>query len=63
MKTQQLEIGLSGANNTHRGYYNPRRRQRAKWWFHQMRLAVEAVTGGKAVAPAPPEQTYLLLSH
>ncbi len=63
MKDQQLEIGLDGANKAHRVYHSQRRRQRAKWWFQQMRLAVEAVTGGQAAVNAPPEQIYFPLMH
>ncbi len=58
MKIEQLEIGLNGHGRVHH-YRTQRRRSRAKWWFTQMRLAVEAVTGGKPAGSPPPAQIYM----
>lgn len=59
MKNDQLEIGF-GSSRVH-NYRTPRRRSRARWWFTQMRQAVEAVTGGKPAGSPPPAQIYMNL--
>jgi hypothetical protein len=59
---EQLEMGL-GANV--KAQQCPRRsqqrRQRAQWWFHQMRVLVNSAVDWKPAPPARPEQTYLSL--
>ncbi|MBI1842421.1 MAG: hypothetical protein HYR88_16410 [Verrucomicrobia bacterium] len=38
-----------------------RRRHRARWWFQQMRLAVDKAMDWKPVPPPRPEQIYMPL--
>jgi hypothetical protein len=38
------------------------RRQKAQWWFNQMRMVVDAAFDWKSAPPAHPEQTSLALN-
>jgi hypothetical protein len=52
--TNQLELGFKGAAI-------PRRQQkinRARWWFTQMRRAVDSALDWQPSPPARPEQTW-----
>ncbi len=61
MKNQQLEIGFSASNQVSRFCRSSRRRSRAKWWFTQMRMAVDAAPEPRGGSIPAPEQTYLTL--
>jgi hypothetical protein len=54
MNTDQLELGFQGAAL-------PRRQQqinRARWWFAQMRRAVDSALDWQPAPPARPEQIW-----
>jgi hypothetical protein len=64
MKNTQLEMGLetSALQPCHRRI-RPQRRNRAKWWFTQMRLLVNSATDWTPAPPARPEQIHLVLTR
>ena len=60
---EQLEITLPARTmtSTVRPRRNYQRRQRAQYWFNQMRQAVETAFDWKAAPAARPEQIYFAL--
>ena len=58
--TNQLELGLSTAHRVANSLNHRQRRvSRAKWWFTQMRRAVDtAFVWQPATPPARPEQAW-----
>jgi len=62
MKKEQLEMSFSSPAKNHRPIRALQRRSRARWWFHQMRMAVDTALDWKPAPPARPEQTYLGLA-
>jgi len=59
MKKEQLEISFNGSTKNRPSLRAQSRRSRAQWWFHQMRMAVDAALDWKPVPAARPEQTHL----
>lgn len=58
--TNQLELGLDNAQRLVNSLHHRRRRvNRAKWWFAQMRRAVDAACVWQPARAARPEQTWL----
>jgi hypothetical protein len=59
-QNDQLELGFNGERAAN---FAPQHRQqklhRAKWWFAQMRRAVDAARGWQPAPAARPEQTWL----
>jgi len=58
---QQLEITFEGSKPCRRPFRRQQRRQRAHWWFNQMREIVDAAFDWKAAPTARPEQIYFPL--
>ncbi len=57
--TNQMELGLSSAQRlTNSLHHRQRRLSRAKWWFTQMRHAVDTAMEWQPAPAARPEQTY-----
>jgi hypothetical protein len=63
MKREQLEMNFNGTARNRPPFRALSRRSRAKWWFHQMRMAVDMALDWKPTPPARPEQTYLGLKR
>ena len=61
MTTQQIELGFVNRPATPVSIRHERRRGRAQWWFHQMRLAVDRSLEWKSAPNARPEQIYMPL--
>ena len=62
MNKEQLEIRFQG-NSPRRGpLRSQQRRNRARWWFNQMRQVVDSALDWKAAPPARPEQTFFGLA-
>jgi hypothetical protein len=60
MKNQnQMELGLPGANRCPRVVQRERRRQRANWWFDQMRQVVDRAFDWPTAPRFQPEQIWL----
>ncbi len=58
--TNQLELGLNNARLVANSLNHRQRRvNRAKWWFAQMRRAVDKAVDWQPAPPARPEQTWL----
>ena len=58
--TNQLELGLNNARLVANSLNHRQRRvSRAKWWFAQMRRAVDKAVDWQPAPPARPEQTWL----
>ena len=56
----QLELGLNNARLVANSLHHRQRRvSRAKWWFAQMRRAVDKAVEWQPAPPARPEQTWL----
>ncbi len=58
---QQLEMSLEAPKPCRRPYRSQQRRNRARWWFNQMRVVVENAIDWRNAPQPPPEQTYLSL--
>jgi hypothetical protein len=55
----QMELGLSTAQRLANSLNHRRRRaNRARWWFAQMRRAVDSALDWQPAPPVPPEQTW-----
>ena len=63
MTTQQIELNFLNSQPGSRVVRYERRRNRAQWWFRQMRLAVDRAMDWKTVPQARPEQTYMPLTN
>ncbi|MEK7685563.1 MAG: hypothetical protein AAB466_09090 [Verrucomicrobiota bacterium] len=61
MITQQLELSLNSACGIRPHLGQPRRLNRARWWFTQMRRLVDRALDGSSPPPVRPEQTYMPL--
>jgi hypothetical protein len=62
----QMEMSLEGKASQcpRRPYRSRERRQRAQWWFNQMRMVVDAAIDWKAGGPAQPaEQMSMTLKN
>ncbi len=57
--TQQLELGFNGTQSRIFGRRREVRVARAKWWFAQMREAVENAMAWQNAASARPEQIWM----
>lgn len=63
MKNTQLEMGLqTSARQQYQRRIRPQRRNRAQWWFQQMRLLVNNAIDWTPAPPARPEQIHLVLA-
>ena len=64
MKNTQIEMSLetSALPRCHRRI-RPQRRNRAQWWFQQMRLLVNSAIDWTPAPPARPEQIHLVLAR
>ncbi|MBL9168578.1 MAG: hypothetical protein JNN07_12615 [Verrucomicrobiales bacterium] len=62
MTTQQIELSFVNTQPGARAVRYERRRNRAQWWFRQMRLAVDRAMDWKPVPQARPEQIYMPLT-
>ncbi|MCU0771496.1 MAG: hypothetical protein MUE94_06975 [Verrucomicrobia bacterium] len=58
MNNRQLELGL--AQNTLRITVRRARPHRARWWFQQMRQAVDSAIDWHSQPPGRPEQIQLI---
>jgi hypothetical protein len=58
MMTQQMELNFNAPIALPLARRQTRLLQ-ARWWFTQMRRAVDRAWDRASAAPAPPEQTYL----
>ena len=57
--THQMELGLSTAQRLANSLNHRQRRvSRSRWWFAQMRRAVETALDWQPAPPARPEQTW-----
>ena len=57
--TNQLELGFNGARVSNSvALQRQQKLHRAKWWFAQMRRAVETAVDWQPTPVAPPEQTW-----
>ncbi len=63
MTTEQIELNFVKRNETPASVRHGRRRNRAQWWFLQMRLAVDRAVDWKPAPAARPEQTYMPLGN
>lgn len=63
MTTQQIELNFVSQGAQPRVVRYERRRSRAQWWFHQMRLAVDRAMDWKPVPASRPEQIYMPLPN
>jgi hypothetical protein len=62
-RTDQMELGLAAKSRRFgRQAAVQKRRQRARWWFGQMRRAVDAAMEWRPSPPARPAQVYLELA-
>lgn len=59
--TTQMELTLN-ANKMRRRATRLRRRERANWWFAQMRTVVDAAVDWRPAPASKPQQVYLALS-
>ncbi|MBI3871141.1 MAG: hypothetical protein HY299_21635 [Verrucomicrobia bacterium] len=60
--SQQIEMNFNRTSSAEcRAVRGQRRRHRARWWFQQMRLAVDKAMDWKPVPPPRPEQIYMPL--
>ena len=60
--TNQMELRLN-ANAVRKGRATRiRRRQRAQWWFAQMRTVVESAMDWRPAPQARPEQVHMTLT-
>lgn len=57
--TQQLELGFNGTQTRIFGRRREQRMARAKWWFAQMRAAVENAMDWQDESCPRPEQTWI----
>jgi hypothetical protein len=62
---EQIEMSLDSKTQCPRRPFRSReRRQRAQWWFNQMRMVVDAAIDWKTTAPAQPaEQMSMTLKN
>jgi hypothetical protein len=57
--TDQMELGLSTAQRLANSLnHRQRRLSRSRWWFAQMRRAVDTALDWQPAPPARPEQTW-----
>ena len=63
MNKEQLEMRFNSSAKDRLPFRAQQRRSRAKWWFQQMRVAVDTALDWKPAPPARPEQTYLALAR
>ena len=61
MDNTQLEMSFSASPKSRASFPPQPRRNRARWWFSQMRSAVDKALDWKPAPPARPEQTCLAL--
>jgi hypothetical protein len=63
-RNQQIEMTLptTAPKKSARVSRKPERKQKAQWWFNQMRMVVDAAFDWKSAPPAHPEQTSMALS-
>ena len=63
-RNQQIEMTLPapGSKKYPRASRKRERKQKAQWWFNQMRMVVDAAFDWKSAPPAHPEQTSMALS-
>ena len=58
----QMELTLNSRAMRLSGMARQKRRQRAQWWFGQMRQVVDAAMEWRQTPIARPEQVYLTLT-
>ena len=63
MNKEQLEISFETNGRACRPLRSQQRRNRARWWFHQMRAVVDSAFDWSSAPPARPEQIYLTLAR
>ncbi|MFM2082971.1 MAG: hypothetical protein RL380_1662 [Verrucomicrobiota bacterium] len=57
--TNQLELGFNGQRTTNAvALQRQQKLHRAKWWFAQMRRAIDNAVDWQPTPVAPPEQTW-----
>lgn len=61
MNVQQMELGFDGAPTPRLAQRRQRKLANARWWFDQMRRAVDSACDWQREPSARPEQAHLVL--
>jgi hypothetical protein len=61
-KQIEMTLPVPALKKHHRVPAKGERRQKARWWFNQMRMVVDAAFDWKTAPPARPEQTSMALN-
>ena len=61
-EVRQMELSLEGKKHRLARQARRQRRERAKWWFAQMRRAVDAAMEWRPETEGRPAQEYLALA-
>jgi len=62
MNKEQLEMSFENTGR-HQPLRSRQRRNRARWWFQQMRVIVDRAWDWSSAPQARPEQIYLTLAR
>lgn len=63
MNKEQLEMSFQGTSPRGGPLRHPPRRNRARWWFSQMRQVVDCAFDWKATPAPRPEQTLFSMAY